>query len=40
MIVGFWNLLQLKASFNKQLYTYTSKIVQVSIVLFAMQMWN
>lgn len=31
MIVNFWNLLQLKASINKQLYTYMSKIVQVRI---------
>lgn len=31
MIVDFQNLHQLKASVNKQLYVYTSKIVQVSI---------
>lgn len=31
MIVNFGNLLQLKASVNKQLHTYMSKIVQVSV---------
>lgn len=31
MMVSFWNLLQLKASINQQLYTYMSKIIQVNI---------